>query len=184
MKNKGFSVVEIAIVLVIMGILSIIVIQSLSILSTAKVKKELAAISKLEAGLLNYVSAMSALPEYDGNKVKTDLMIRQHYINASDLDSAVHKNQKWEYHACGLSSTWYVADKSEVYFSQGDMLCLRIDSGFMNKELTCMIEDQNDDRDLFRGKGRTTNAADTIDNSSWQDCQQARGTVSYMYRIY
>jgi type II secretory pathway pseudopilin PulG len=200
-RKVAFSLVEMAVVLMVIGIIVGISIKTLAIIDTAKNKKDLTTVTRLEAGLKSYLSTTGAIPP-DNITVpailETAPLISMHYISADDLLSATHKNHKWVYRHCGFAnnSGEFTPDNTTQtpYEKSGDMICLALrdsaDSDVNNVDMytsfACAIETQFDDRNILRGKGRSAVASDStaLVEEDYIDCPAVLGSVQYMYRVF
>ena len=183
-KNKGFTIVEMAVVIVVIGIILMLSVQVADIYATAKIRNEMGKIVKLEAAFHNYYTANGGtLPNFRTTTVADEeTLIIDGYIALEDIKSFY--GGKWLYHKCGLSSTEFIDNTTtESYMTMGGMLCLRKDDSKVKKGVACLTEITLDDKNLFRGKGRSSNTSDTITNAEFDDCRAVSGEIDYMYRI-
>jgi prepilin-type N-terminal cleavage/methylation domain-containing protein len=119
--KKGFTFVELAIVLVIMGIIMGLAVKGRSLIRGAKMRNEIRKIEKLQTALMSYINIYKGVPpDYDGastapfsidyniflerDLIKMNDMLAT--LNATDtISSTSYTYAVWGYTMCGVDKT-------------------------------------------------------------------------------
>ena len=206
MRKKGFTIVELAVVLVIIGLLLMAATKALAILDAARLKRDVARVHKIQSALLQYFYDNSTLPDrkwtaYSGGYPtafhptelnmgdgtlepranENHMFFRE--ISEEDSKSEV-SNSVWEMILCNprnVSTSPY----KEEYFAEvpeGEFVCLRMANSRTNGELACII-DKEDDASLKTGNARSDGSFD-FTASDYEDCSRLSSTYfNFIYRI-
>lgn len=201
-KLRGFTLIEIAIVLVVLGLLIGMVFKGKSILDAAKLKTDISKISKISTALNVYYSKYNTLPGIIDNKTREmtsqaiyNQLISEGMLKDSDFKLRSIPNSYWQFHGCegaydpSGNLLWqqqklnadskvclYRTDKNP---STQTASILEADKSFTNSFLMCSIENMMDDNAIKKGDGRLLwgghNAAEISmnhDNPDYYNCSR------------
>ena len=174
MIKKGFTFVELAIVLVIIGIIMGMAIKGKALIEVAKMRQDIRNIEKLEAAISGFVSATSPVgniaaivskvnnPKYNNSDSQIDpqILIGRGFANANDLKIS-DGNLEWQLQMCMER----IEHSAVIFLAQpptngANNICIRQN---ITKKLACNIEVMLDDQNLVMGPGRTRTLRDGSD---------------------
>ncbi|MDR2401566.1 MAG: type II secretion system GspH family protein [Deferribacteraceae bacterium] len=187
-ERKGFTFVELAIVLVIIGIIMGLGVKGRTLIRSAKMRAEIRKIDKLQTALMSYINMYKGvLPNYDDTStapysIDYNLFLEQDLIKMSDIFASLNATGSilntsdtypiWGYAMCGVDiydNYSYYAEKCD---DNGLMICPNICIAGMKlnadksvnyspvlMEVKCSIEAMADDKDYANGAGRLTNTS-------------------------
>jgi prepilin-type N-terminal cleavage/methylation domain-containing protein len=101
--KKGFSLVEVSIVILVLGLLSVIVFRGGILIHTSEVRAEIGRINKNATAISLYYSEINSLPDNISDNASTlglmDIqdILNQQFITEADLESKFSVN-KWAYY--------------------------------------------------------------------------------------
>ncbi|MDR2105225.1 MAG: type II secretion system GspH family protein [Deferribacteraceae bacterium] len=183
-ERKGFTFVELAIVLVIMGIIMGLAVKGRNLIRGAKLRGEIRKIDKLQTALMAYINLYKGeLPEYDNESLSApysidyNIFLEQDLIKMSDmlasLNATADINNKadtyavWGYAMCGVDITdnfsFYAEECKDGNFMICPNICVAgmrlnadrsVDYSPVLLEMKCSIEAMADDKDYANGAGR------------------------------
>lgn len=176
-KLRGFSLIEIAIVLVVIGLLMGMVFKGKSILDAATLKADISKISKISTALNVYYSKYNTLPGIIDNKTGEmtskaiyDQLLSEGILKDSDFKMRSVPGSYWQFHGCEEASDpignvlWQqqkLTSDSKVCIyrsdetpSNGTTSMPEAEKSFANSFLMCNIENLMDDKTLKTGDGR------------------------------
>jgi prepilin-type N-terminal cleavage/methylation domain-containing protein len=167
--KKGFSLVEVAIVLLCLGLLAVIVFRGGILIHSSEVRSEIGRINKNATAVSLYYSEINAIPGYDNTSSPSmdsdtlgllDIqdMLDQQFITEFDLESKFSKN-KWTYYHGIISgpdvylpTVDYPNDRAYVISPSTRTIGLSIEH--VEIRFLCSFEQIVDDRDFMNGNGR------------------------------
>jgi type II secretory pathway pseudopilin PulG len=189
-KTQAFTIVELAIVLVVIGIIIAVTLKSLSLVDSAKLRREMTGLDQMKSAVLQYYSANKSLPtdELDNSKLDITKLVEMGTISESMFTSDL-SNSNWELVFC--SSTPLDANEESFYEdnSTGEYVCARTadaDGAAVptNGKFVCTV-DRQEDRNLKKGYSRVADGSPTItDNSTYDSCLTNTDTYDFRYRVY
>lgn len=202
--KKGFTFVELAIVLVIIGIIMGMAIKGKALIEVAKMRQEIRNIEKIEAAVaariaqVNYV--LKTLRDNGTSKINTDNLTKIGLMNESALYIAGNENNKWELHFCTATYTGATdITKTLETSATGEDICIvgvTTGSGIPSGQIVCNIEVMLDDQQARKGYGvtqsNTSGTAGEVDSviagtngsAGAYDCSTVTATeVGYMYQV-
>jgi prepilin-type N-terminal cleavage/methylation domain-containing protein len=189
---KAFTLVELAIVLVVIGIIAAMAIGGTDVLASAQVRSEINKLAKFEAALSTYTANNNKFPKYLGNDTTSHRLETRSLIGLGieekDLKSKFARNTKdksayqLQYCAPDPNDTggtgFFVLDGDEA-----SNLCLNVglgvkltdnssDTNLMHNAVFCYAELLMDDENHLTGSVRTHNGADhvTLDDN-WSEIE-------------
>ncbi|MDR2104833.1 MAG: type II secretion system GspH family protein [Deferribacteraceae bacterium] len=180
--RRGFTLVELAIVLVIIGIIMGLALKGSSLIRGAKLRSEIRKIDKLQTALMAYINLYKGeLPEYSDNSsapfsIDYRLFLEQDLIKMNDMlatlnttddiAGAVNTYAVWGYAMCGTGTdnyTYYDTDCDRAGIMVCPNICIAgmrlnfdrsVDYSPVLLETKCAIEAMADDKDYASGAGR------------------------------
>jgi prepilin-type N-terminal cleavage/methylation domain-containing protein len=200
MNRFAFSLVELTVVLLIIGLILAIALKGQIIIESARLRSEVHKIEKLQSGFVNYVNRHDKRPpladdgSYDAQALFDGGYLVQKETLAGIKSDGATAAFSWKYFPC-LSN--YVSEDNftwSIPASNTNLLLANVcvatadnsSSTAMDGMLNCTIETSIDDKNYMGGGGRL-DTGDTSDTSGidFDDCSAASGAaVSYLYRIW
>lgn len=194
--KKAFTLVELAIVLVVIGLLLTLSIKGKSLVATAKMKAEVAKVTQIEKAFRNFTERFNFFPGYsNGSTVTSQGLILNHligegYITEKDFE---FDNGKafWRFIPC-VSNTerWDLSGADLALLKNGGM-CIRLEDNVGNiykapGPFICQVEVTLDDSNVKRGKGRQYQPSPSNMLGNPIKCKDVKDDdrISYAYRIY
>jgi prepilin-type N-terminal cleavage/methylation domain-containing protein len=172
MNKKAFTIVELSIVLVVIGIIAGMALKAKTIVDTAKMRTNVAKIERIRSA----VGVMMAQFEDDlksferdtvsGGLYDSNILINKGLLKASDLDGVTSGTGKWAFYNCdpGLKGeTGH--DISGSY--DGANICIRHTE--LSPMYYCSVEKFMDDEDQTYGFARSAHGA-AMANIKIMDC--------------
>ena len=212
MSKKGFTIVELAIVLVIIGIILAMAVKGSELVHAARIRTEVAKISKFEAAVVSYYGLTGEMPKIravNDNIIDKNIFIERGILTEADfvfshltIASGNEQNIKWAFNRCqpmGDAPDRYYAALSATNFSnicvfasvEGVMSFYPGDRAVgVDPELICNIEIIYDDKNIDDGIGRMMNSpsvAEHKDAMDYQNCDKLPATYNnwrYAYKIF
>jgi prepilin-type N-terminal cleavage/methylation domain-containing protein len=187
--KKGFSLVEIMIVMVIIGIIVALGIKGGALVNASRIRAEIAKLRNFETGFASYFLKHNSMPPYTGNDndssnlvlYNTDQLVTRGVISSEDVPATFSQNQQpWMF--CKNIAT----EDNGTYFTPAGFAVDNAGAGActsaytLNNELICNIETILDDGNLYKGAGRVTNAGVSISDN----CDAAINKSTYSSYIY
>ncbi|MDR2105397.1 MAG: prepilin-type N-terminal cleavage/methylation domain-containing protein [Deferribacteraceae bacterium] len=199
MGRKGFTLVELAIVLLIIGLILGLAVKGGTLIDSARIRSEVRKLEKFQTALSAYVGRMGALPSAivaDSLVLDKKLLIEHNYLNEIDLntDYKDDPNVRWNFVGCAsvvdtpaeigkpAILKW---DKAQNYAPGLSNICVTtvadnfsgplLASVYVSDILSCSIENMLDDLSYQGGSGRLFDygsiPAPLADNdSSFENC--------------
>ena len=184
MSRKGFTMLELAIVLVVIGLILGMAIKGKTLIDSAKVRAEVIKISKFEAALYSYfVKSGNSLPPIDASTGRYDTagLIATGALGQRDFYSEM-AGDNWTLVACDMQPG------SVNVSASGADVCLRAGITEHKKvpaKLACSIEKMLDDENLAMGLGRVQSGANNFSQEAYNDCNLATGgPYDYMFLVF
>ena len=184
MRRKGFTMLELAIVLVVIGLILGMAIKGKSLIDSAKTRAEVLKMSKFETAVyLYFVKSGNRLPPLDMSTSQYDTsdMISMGALEQRDFYSDM-ASDNWAFVACDIQPNGFRVS------SAGADVCVRIGSVEHKKvpaKLVCSIEKMLDDENLLTGLGRVQSGATNFSPDIYKNCENASGgPFDYMYRVF
>ncbi|MDR2400068.1 MAG: prepilin-type N-terminal cleavage/methylation domain-containing protein [Deferribacteraceae bacterium] len=187
MHKRAFTFVELAIVLVIIGIIMGMLIKGRALIEVSRLKNELRKIERIQTEVAGWfaktsggVEAMDAFPFITGEPEKLDL--KEAVPDISEADRTHPYNGSWVAYRGKL-----VADNNSAKINAaGINIILRAEN--VSPRFACNIELMLDDEDFDNGNGRSTATelliAATDDFQPCDDWSDAPETITVDYRIF
>ncbi len=184
MCRKGFTLLELTIVLVVIGLIMGMAIKGKTLVDSAKVRAEVVKMGKFETAVYTYFSKTgSSLPPLDTSTGRYDAssLITIGALGQRDYYSEM-ANDNWTLVACGMQPAGFSVAAT------GSEVCARIglaDHIKVPARLACSIEKMLDDDDLSTGTGRVQAGAANFTQDVYNDCNLASGgPYDYMYMVF
>lgn len=213
LKNniRGFTLVELAIVLVVIGLLMGMAFKGKALVDATRYKADINKIEKLSTALNVYHSKYGTIPglgaaaSNGGATVRSmyDMLINEGLVKDSDFKLTVLSGQWMHFIGCdSATDTWAFGDLTEqanicIYITDKDpkTLDVKSESYWINSSVTpafaCQVETLLDDKNLKTGDGRgatyggggSGGGAVEVDPSF--DCAHPKGkNGNYLYRVF
>ena len=181
MVRKGFTIVEMAMVLVVIGLLLVLSVKGKTALNTAKMRLEVAKLNKFEAAIQTNFSRSGTLPvDLGGGRLDSDSLVAKGFLVENDLKDKLHNNE-WDFYFCTLPPA------VTTYYTMNELtkkVCA-VGSGALNAQLVCNIERLRDDENATDGRGRGWGSVLSRPASAdYKDCDVMTGNLVYAYRIF
>jgi prepilin-type N-terminal cleavage/methylation domain-containing protein len=179
MLKKGFTIVELAIVLIIIGIIIGMAVKGGALLQTAKMRAEFRKVDKIRTALstwrANNPTGISKYPVITGAELNIEYLVELGYLTEQEISNPF---KKWELIRGGLPAIGGGNDNiSDANFGKSFILRLQGSS----PQYACNFEVLLDDRTFNTGSTRIDNIAVTNDpdnNSIWYECSNWPTAVS------
>jgi prepilin-type N-terminal cleavage/methylation domain-containing protein len=182
MRKSGVTLIELAIVLVIIGILFTMSVRGKSILQTAKIRNEVRKIEKIQNTVVGWLAstpgdaeAVGIIPFIDSASAQLDLAFFQE-LTPTDLKQP---NDIWTLHR------GYFLDNTTSAVPSAGSLSLYIKTDNIPHNTACYIELYIDDRLFISGNGRST-IIPVLKDGRFAPCDdwgEEYATNSYFYRL-
>lgn len=201
--KSGFTIVELAIVLVVIGIILAMAVKGKQLVETARIKADLAQIYKFETAFSIYYAKTGVLPT-DLNKPRngnasgdldTQVLIDMEILSRNDMYSSV-AGKSWGFIVCGImtNGTYKGMTKAEA-IAQRQLLGVcavtgdptvygNVPSISFPAKLICYVEDVLDDRGQLTGYGRNLFYNPGFVMKNYNDCDGETGTLVYAYKVF
>ena len=184
MNKKGFSIVEVVMVLILLGGVLWLVMNGKFLIDTMRVKSEIATLDKFSNALAFYRVERSGAPMKTNDKVNVDptVFLQKGLIAADDMYSKLSESS-WELVLCkpGPNGQYFELDPSG-----GKTVCARMKNERYDGFATCYI-DKLDDKSLISGQVRAHMKKPTtpiIEYRYYDDCYSLRGQgYDFMYQF-
>ena len=183
MHRKGFTMLELTIVLVVIGLILGMAIKGKTLIDSAKIRVEVIKLSKLESAVYAYFVKTNGLPPLDSSTGRFDIssLLALGALGQRDLYSEM-AGDNWTLVACSMQSSGFSVTAS------GGEVCARMgltDHKKIPARLVCSIEKMLDDENLNLGIGRVQSGAANFTQSVYNDCNLAPGDqFDYMYLLF
>lgn len=186
--KKGFSLIEIMIVMVVIGIVVGLGIKGSALINTSRIRAEIAKLRNFETGFASYFLRHNSLPPNDNVSIssfscfKTDNLLSRKVVIIEDTPAAFAEGGgSWSF------CTNIAADATTGRFIPGDNITVENaggiagNTGRLNRELICNIEGILDDGNLYHGAGRTliNGVSSFLDN-----CEDPANKSNYTEYLY
>jgi prepilin-type N-terminal cleavage/methylation domain-containing protein len=189
-KNKGFTIAELTMVLVVIGILVTLYFNMEQIYLTARVKQETLKINRFEKALMTYFlksngenpPAVSA----GDTEIDAQAFFDMGLLVESDFDAPL-AGAPWSMH---FGYTGSNADGSGGWMENKSTSIKTIGVELFDPSavLPCIIEKSMDDLDMQNGRGRIINSGANFDENEYKDCYDITTTayngMNYGYMIH
>jgi hypothetical protein len=174
--------VELAIVLVVIGLILGMAIKGKTLIDSAKIRAEVIKISKFESAVYTYFVKTGCLPALDkSGRYDTASLVAIGALSQRDFYSEM-AGDNWTLVACGMQPSGFNVSGS------GAEVCARMGVNEHKKvpaRLVCNIEKLLDDENLSTGLGRVQSGATNFSINVYNDCNSApAGVYDYMYIIF
>jgi prepilin-type N-terminal cleavage/methylation domain-containing protein len=211
MSRKGFTLVEIAIVLLVIGLILGLAVKGRTLIDSARIRSEIRKLERFQTAFAAYVSRTGSMPISD--TITSDLfidkaeLVKHGYLNNSELNTDykdIYPDIRWNFAGC-TSLLITPADPStgkpaklkwgnaQNYAPGLSNICVTtvadnftgtlLPNVHFSKILSCYIENMVDDRSYFGGSGRAFNYGDEpIDG--FDNCSELDNSSPYGYKIY
>jgi hypothetical protein len=164
--KKGFSGVEVAIVLLVLGLMAVIVFRGGILIHSSEVRAEVGKINKNATAVSIYYSELNAIPGYDNASspstdaatlglIDIDDMIDQQFITELDLESKFSQNN-WEYYH-GITPNFTippVGEDNRTYMVDNNIRTIGLSIKQVEVRFLCSFERIVDDYNFLNGTGR------------------------------
>jgi type II secretory pathway pseudopilin PulG len=201
-KKFAFSLVELTVVLLIVGLILGIALKGQIIIESARLRSEVRKIEKLQSTLANYVNRQNKLPPIVTGTTQYDLdvLIDNGYIQKNDTlvgikATGATSDYTWKYLAClntkeggddnyswGLPSTGQNLLLANICVATANKAV-----SFLNMDglLNCTIEVSIDDKNYLGGNGRLNEGKTPPAGLDFNKCDNVSGvSVEYFYKIW
>lgn len=205
--KKGFSLVELAIVLVVIGILMGLAIKGKSLIDAANLKADINKIARIQMAVNTYFTKYDRLPGMPSggtatltDKIVYDALVDEELLKYNDMvisDGSYGDISYWHFTGCSYNVDGYLVSQS---ITSGNRLCIFVGSvepGNMTstapatnprskESYICSIETMIDDYNVRAGNGRLTSnvtAGVGATNFKCNDPAIADNLVGYLYRV-
>ena len=199
-KVFGFTLVEMAVTILLIGLVMVMIARGFSVYEAAKVRKEINKIKTFESALMAYSDFSGGeLPGVLGGDGRLDMsgVIQMGMIPASIFKSDMDgMNFNWVLIPCSRSG--YPGDPINEYIIDGHLvsfnICALANSTdpltsslnyVMDSKLVCFLESVLDDKNTRKGLGLGLQYADTSgDYNKYDNCSTLKGYQSYAFLVY
>jgi prepilin-type N-terminal cleavage/methylation domain-containing protein len=198
MNRFAFSLVELTVVLLIIGLILAIALKGQMIIESARLRGEVRKIEKLQSGFVNYVNRHDKLPPlatdgfYDTQALFDGGYIIQKEILVGIKSTGATNTFTWKYFPC-LSDNVSADFTWEIPLPTSNLLLANVcvatandaNSTDMDGMLSCTIESSIDDKNYSGGGGRIVKGGGAVTGTDFDNCAAASGTdIAYLYRIW
>jgi prepilin-type N-terminal cleavage/methylation domain-containing protein len=202
MNKFAFSLVELTVVLLIIGLILAIALKGQIIIESARLRSEIRKIEKLQNSFANYVNRQNKLPPVVPGSTAYDIeaLIKDGYIPKQDTLAGIKADNaadgySWKYFAClnekGTGDdnySWKQASVSSNLLLANVCVAMADNTteiGSMDGLLNCTIEASLDDKNYRGGNGRIKSDSTQPDDIDFDNCNLASGkVVQYLYKIW
>jgi prepilin-type N-terminal cleavage/methylation domain-containing protein len=167
--KKGFTIVELAIVLVIIGIIVGMAIKGGALLQTAKMRAEFRKVDKIRTALATWRAnnpiGISVYPTVGGDNVSLDInrLVELGYLTEQEI---LNPFKKWDMIRGGMPDNGTTGIPDGSY---GKSFILMLDNS--SPQYVCNFEVLLDDRDFNRGNTRVSSVNTVLDpDNDWREC--------------
>ncbi len=203
--RKGFTLIELAIALMVIGLILAMAMKGRTLVETAEIKSDINNVNKMTAAIVTFISKYNRLPgDEDGNGEFTmaeafDELLSNGIINESDFTISVEGyTQYLQFLACDKAPMTLAGGVTGIRpasmdFTQYPHVCLvvslddpRANDGTSGvglpdvAEFACYVETMLDDKNLSTGAGIGTPDPDY----NFDNCAEAEEIYSYTYLVY
>lgn len=206
--KKGFTLVELAIVLVVIGLLVGMSFKGKTLVDAARIKNDVRKINKLETALNTYFASYNTFPGKKADGTYTDVSIMDDFIAEGLLKHSDFKLTTFVANIHFVGCEERIIEGGPVLYpiaiNAKEPLCLAFSNdphtdavinspNMAMKELyICYLETLLDDSNILTGNGRKTTFKHTGFSITYKDCSPLANNVStgpgnqfaYLYRIY
>jgi prepilin-type N-terminal cleavage/methylation domain-containing protein len=186
--KKGFSLVEVMVVMVVIGIVVALGIKGSALVNTSRIRAEIAKLRNFETGFASYFLKNNSLPPKDGDNTTPEdnftcynvapLLTRQ-VVVSEDLPSAFSQGSKDWLFATDIA----VDNGTHAFAPMGfDVENVGAYAVGLNYELICNIEGILDDGNALGGVGRALTTP--IAPLSLVNCDEPSNKNQYIGYIY
>lgn len=181
--SKGFSLVEMAIVLVVIGVIAGLAFKGKSLIDSARIKADIQKINKISTAITTYYSKYGTLPGLDTaskqmtvKNIYNDLT-KGGFLKETDFKMSSLPNTFYGLHGCKISIINGKEMWDLVELNPRDNICIFRDgksikeygdkypdtttpaakSAYMNSYMICQLENLLDDDNIFSGDGKFLN---------------------------
>lgn len=208
--KKGFTLVELAIIIVVIGILLGLTLKAKSLIDGARIKKQLNAVPRITGAFGAYYAKYGSFPGAgsDGQIISTaelsKALVKEGLMKDDDFSASSPNSGAgwWAFTGCkDMSDHWKeqaptaksricivkVATPSKSNTSAGGDL---VKSSTMDGATLCLLETMLDDKNVSKGDGRWPRAdaslSGKVDTTNW-NCDEKKNTgknIQYLYKIW
>jgi prepilin-type N-terminal cleavage/methylation domain-containing protein len=211
MSRKGFTLVEIAIVLLVIGLILGLAVKGRTLIDSARIRSEIRKLERFQTAFAAYVSRTGSMPISD--TITTVLfidkaeLVKHGYLNNSELNTDykdIYPDIRWNFAGCTslLVTPASTGKQAELQWNDAQNyapglsnICVTtIEDNFMgnfianihfSNILSCYIENMIDDRNYLGGSGRVfAQATSSVPVTSFDNCSELEGSDEYGYKIY
>jgi prepilin-type N-terminal cleavage/methylation domain-containing protein len=193
MNKKGFTVVELAMVVVIIGALIGLAIKGLSLYDSAKMRREMTRMHDYETALLGFYNFAGAIPAPNSSGsgwLDLEDMISAGFITKENMDSSLVSDQYWGLRYCmdrlenGVSLGW-------AWAAEPTHICAAMDNTnhLVQRRFICFMESTLDDNSSLHGKGRNPGFGSNYDTDTgreYDNCtyHNPADTSGYAWQVF
>jgi prepilin-type N-terminal cleavage/methylation domain-containing protein len=196
MRNKGYTLAELSVVLVIIGIILVFIVRGSNLTATAHELHDLSVINKLRSAFSTMYGQTMRFPEVE---VDTDFLYDMDYfydsniLTEKDLQSKIVKGSRWALIKCEDQNTGVNENDEYKYYAKNDSpyVCATTVRGKqinINHRLICLIERDLDNKNTATGYGRGIDGSDyAFDYENCRENALDNSSVEYMeyaFRIF
>ena len=182
-KIFGFTIVELSIVLVVIGIILGMGVKGQDLIRIANLRNEVIAVNRLQAAVIGY-NVESEIP-YDNvsQTYDTSVLIQKGFITAKDMESVLENSTRVLKSCQPNNAGKYVWSNAPLSICLANMY-----SGAMTTsgEVICSLEKSLDDRTLTAGRGRLLSTSARADNytlDEYERCNTVANRELYAFRL-
>jgi prepilin-type N-terminal cleavage/methylation domain-containing protein len=202
-KNKGFTIVELAIVLVVIGIILGMAVKGKALVDAARMKAEVAKINKFEAAIaIFFASNNYSMPDVVASGlnpgIARSVFLERGILTNADFEQKID-NLEWGIYRCHVlpsdDSRYYSSSTQTQGYTASFCISTSSDTSTgifwdrvpMSGKFICNVEAVRDDENVTTGHGRgwgmvLTQPADPEKYRNCADWTQAEGGL-YGYKI-
>ncbi|MDR2105236.1 MAG: type II secretion system GspH family protein [Deferribacteraceae bacterium] len=195
--KKGFSFVELSIVLVIVGLIMAMVLKGKELITSSEIRKELNKFRKYEAAFTGslmktnkpYPKELPELNTVDQYTVWSDnisdTFIEQNYLKEEDKYMRYNTKTPVVFYPdldSGGEGYPSVPVSGDNYTRRGENFSVYLDDA--SEVFICLLENMIDDRDTVIGRGRLISGNRQFTNAEYSDCtgvKDVRRAYAYMF---
>ncbi len=200
--RKGFTLIELAIALMVIGLILAMAMKGRAVVDSAEIKSDMNRINKIQAALTAYVSKYNRLPgdnATDDSAVFTmadvyDDLVEEGLVSEADFAVGLEGSSKY-FQIVGCENGAATAARTIAFNYDLNNVCLVVSDDQPDDEgvtapsvvdiskFACYAETLIDDRHMGQGAGRS-NASDSDDTYDYSNCEEAADVSNYSYIIF
>jgi prepilin-type N-terminal cleavage/methylation domain-containing protein len=205
MSRKGFTLVELAIVLLVIGLILGLAVKGRTLIDSARIRSEIRKLERFQTAFAAYVSRTGTMPISD--KVTDYLfidkseLVKHGYLNNAELNTDykdIYPDIRWNFAGC----TSFAPDEGKPELKWTDAqnyapglsnICVTTIADNVTSNLSanihfsnilsCYIENMVDDRSYLGGSGRAFGYS-SVPVIDFDNCSVQDNSTAYGYKIY